>query len=313
MLLYSRLQVAPTGYPAITKFVGATCSREQRSHPISQKALDSDKVPELPEVETTRRGTEPHLLGKTIHGLIVRQHRLRWPIAPALKRLLLGQQIQAVERRAKYLLLRLEQGTLLLHLGMSGSLRILPMNTAPGPHDHVDLLFDNCCLRLRDPRRFGAVLWTRSDPAKHKLIRHLGPEPFSEQFDGDYLYRQARRRHVAVKNFIMGGKVVVGVGNIYASEALFRAGIHPARPCNRISKERYQRLAGEIKAVLQEAIEQGGTTLRDFQREDGSAGYFAQQLLVYGREGEPCPNCGRAIVRRVIGQRSSFYCGWCQR
>lgn len=280
---------------------------------MPQKARDSIKVPELPEVETTRRGIEPHLLGRRIRGLIVRQQRLRWPVAPALKRLLPGRRIQAVERRAKYLLLRLDQGALILHLGMSGSLRVLPLDTAPGPHDHLDLLFDDRCLRLRDPRRFGAALWTCNDPARHKLIRHLGPEPLGESFDGDYLYRQARGRHGAVKNFIMNARVVAGVGNIYASEALFRAGIHPTRPCNRISRERYGRLAAGIRAVLQEAIEQGGTTLRDFQREDGSAGYFAQRLLVYGQEGEPCPGCGRPIVRRVIGQRSSFYCGRCQR
>jgi len=269
-------------------------------------------MPELPEVETTRRGIAPHLEGHTIKGLVVRQPRLRWPITPVLKRSLPGQKIHAVERRAKYLLLRLDKGTLILHLGMSGSLRILPADTPPNPHDHVDLLFDGQCLRLRDPRRFGAVLWTSSDPAKHKLIHHLGPEPLSDDFDADHLYQKSRRRHGAVKNFIMDGKVVVGVGNIYASEALFRAGIHPARACNRISRERYQRLTEEIKAVLSEAIKQGGTTLRDFQQEDGRPGYFAQQLQVYGREGEPCPSCGKGIQKKIIGQRSSYYCSHCQ-
>ncbi|VAX09527.1 Formamidopyrimidine-DNA glycosylase [hydrothermal vent metagenome] len=270
-------------------------------------------MPELPEVETTRNGIEPHLLGQTIQGIIIRQPRLRWPVPPQLKQLLPDQQIHAVERRAKYLLLRMDKGTLILHLGMSGSLRILPADTAPGPHDHVDLLFNNQCLRLRDPRRFGAVLWTQTDPAEHKLIRHLGPEPFSEQFNGSYLHAQSRRRRIAVKNFIMDGKVVVGVGNIYASEALFRAGICPTRSSNRISKGRYEKLACDIKEVLQEAIAQGGTTLKDFQREDGSAGYFAQHLHVYGREGEPCRNCGRPIIKQRIGQRSSFYCSHCQR
>jgi formamidopyrimidine-DNA glycosylase len=219
-------------------------------------------MPELPEVETTRRGIAPHLEGRTIKGLVVRQPRLRWPIPTSLKRNLPGQKINTVERRAKYLLLHLDKGTLILHLGMSGSLRILPADTAPGPHDHVDLLFDGQCLRLRDPRRFGAMLWTRSDPAKHALIHHLGPEPLSNAFDAEHLYQKSRRRHGPVKNFIMDGKVVVGVGNIYASEALFRAHIHPTRPCNRISKARYQRLVAAIKAVLAEAIAQGGTTLR---------------------------------------------------
>jgi formamidopyrimidine-DNA glycosylase len=270
-------------------------------------------VPELPEVETTRRGIAPHLEGRTIEGLIVRQPRLRWPVPAALKRNLPGQKIHAIERRAKYLLLRLDKGTLILHLGMSGSLRILPADTPPGPHDHIDLLFDNKCLRLRDPRRFGALLWTREDPTRHRLIAHLGPEPLSEAFNADHLYAQSRRRHGPVKNLIMDGKVVVGVGNIYASEALFRAGIHPHRPCNRIAQARYARLAGAIKAVLSEAIKQGGTTLRDFQQEDGRPGYFAQRLQVYGREGAPCTGCNNSIHKRIIGQRSSYYCSHCQR
>ncbi len=270
-------------------------------------------MPELPEVETTRRGIEPHLLGRTIQHLIVRQPRLRWPIPRQLEKRLPGERILAVERRAKYLFLRLTGGTLILHLGMSGSLRILPAETRPGPHDHVDLVLGEQVLRLRDPRRFGALLWTAADPARHRLIQPLGPEPLEGGFDGDHLYRLSRNRKIAVKNFIMESKVVVGVGNIYASESLFRAGIHPARPCGRIALERYRRLAEEIKQVLQEAIAQGGTTLKDFQREDGSAGYFAQKLQVYGRENSPCPDCGRPIVRRLIGQRSSFYCTRCQR
>lgn len=270
-------------------------------------------MPELPEVETTRRGIAPHLEGRNIKGLTVRQPQLRWLVSASLKRILPGQTIHAVERRAKYLLLRLDTGTLILHLGMSGSLRILPADTPAGPHDHLDILFDGQCLRLRDPRRFGAVLWTRANPARHKLIQHLGPEPLSDPFDGDYLYRKSRRRHGPVKNLIMDGKVVVGVGNIYASEALYRAGIHPARPCNRISLARYRRLAEEVKQVLREAIEQGGTTLRDFQQEDGRPGYFAQQLQVYGHEGKPCPSCEGPIRKKIIGQRSSYYCGRCQR
>jgi len=269
-------------------------------------------MPELPEVETTRCGIEPHLLGKTIQGIVIRQPRLRWPIPQLLKQLLPGQRILAVERRAKYLFLRLTQGTIIIHLGMSGSLRILPVNAQPGSHDHVDLLLGTKCLRLRDPRRFGALLWTSADPTKHKLIQHLGPEPLSSEFDGHYLYCLSRHRKVAVKNLIMNSKVVVGVGNIYASESLFRAGINPVRPSYCIALRRYMQLAEEIKQVLQEAIAQGGTTLKDFQHEDGSAGYFAQKLLVYGRENRPCPRCGHPIVRRVIGQRSSFYCTQCQ-
>ncbi len=270
-------------------------------------------MPELPEVETTRRGIAPLMEGRTLRGLIVREARLRWPVTPTLKRLLPGQRIVAVARRAKYLLLRLDSGTLIVHLGMSGSLRILPADTPAGPHDHIDLLFDDRCLRLRDPRRFGALLWTRRDPARHKLLRALGPEPFDASFNGEYLYRQARKRHGPVKTLIMDAKVVAGVGNIYASEALFRAGIHPQRPCNRIAQARFERLAETIKAVLAEAIAQGGTTLRDFQQADGQAGYFSVQLQVYEREGAPCPRCAAPIVRRRIGQRSSYFCGHCQR
>ncbi len=269
-------------------------------------------MPELPEVETTRRGIEPHLLGKAIQGIVIRQPRLRWPIPQRLKQLLPGQRILAVERRAKYLFLRLTQGTIIIHLGMSGSLRILPANAQPGSHDHVDFLLGEKCLRLRDPRRFGALLWTAADPTKHKLIQHLGPEPLSSEFDGHYLYRLSRNRKVAVKNFIMDSKVVVGVGNIYASESLFRAGINPVRSGHCTALRRYMQLAEEIKQVLQEAIAQGGTTLKDFHHEDGSAGYFAQKLLVYGRENRACLRCGRPIVKRVIGQRSSFYCTHCQ-
>ncbi|MET0104227.1 MAG: bifunctional DNA-formamidopyrimidine glycosylase/DNA-(apurinic or apyrimidinic site) lyase [Sedimenticola sp.] len=270
-------------------------------------------MPELPEVETTRRGIEPHILGKRITGVIIRQPRLRWPIPRTLQRTLKGETITRVERRAKYLLLVTAKGHLIMHLGMSGSLRVLPPDTPPGPHDHFDLVFEDCCLRLRDPRRFGAVLWTREDPMAHELIAHLGPEPLSDDFNGDYLHALATRRKVAVKNFIMDGKVVVGVGNIYASESLFMSGIHPQRAANRISRARYETLAKNIKAVLSAAIAQGGTTLRDFQREDGKPGYFSQELRVYGRNGEPCPNCGKPVSQRTIGQRSSYFCNHCQR
>lgn len=270
-------------------------------------------MPELPEVETTRSGIAPHIQGQRISGVLVRQPRLRWPIADDLAGRLTGRTVRSVERRAKYLLLNLANGTLILHLGMSGSLRILPRETVPGKHDHFDLLFRSCCLRLRDPRRFGAVLWTDHPVAQHPLIAHLGPEPLSAEFNGGYLHRQAQQRRVAVKSLIMDGRVVVGVGNIYANEALFRAGIHPARPAGRISAARCGRLAEEIKSVLAAAILQGGTTLRDFQQEDGKPGYFAQELLVYGKAGGACPRCGSPLKQQRIGQRSSFYCSRCQR
>ncbi len=271
-------------------------------------------MPELPEVETTRRGIEPHLLNQTVASLVVRQPRLRWPVPALLSELLPGQRVRAVQRRAKYLLLAMDTGTLILHLGMSGSLRVLPASLPAEKHDHLDLVLDNGqCLRLRDPRRFGTVLWQEGDVSNHSLIRHLGPEPLEDDFDGALLHRLAGCRRVAVKNLIMDSKVVVGVGNIYANEALFLARIHPARACGRISKERYGRLAASIKQVLAAAIEQGGTTLRDFSSADGSPGYFALSLNVYGRAGDPCPGCGRPIRQSRIGQRSSFFCNHCQR
>jgi len=269
-------------------------------------------MPELPEVETTLRGITPHIQGQTVRKVIIRHPQLRWPIPRQLPRILRGIRINRLRRRAKYLLLETDKGTLILHLGMSGSLRILPPETPPTAHDHFDLVFDNCCLRLRDPRRFGAVLWSEQDPEQHELIAHLGPEPLSNAFSGEYLYQQSRKRKGAVKNFIMDGKVVVGVGNIYANESLFLSGIHPQRAANRISRPRYLQLADRIKSVLTAAIEQGGTTLKDFQREDGKPGYFAQALQVYGKAGEPCPNCNNPISKKTIGQRSSFYCTHCQ-
>lgn len=270
-------------------------------------------MPELPEVETTRCGIEPHIAGQIIDEIIVRQPRLRWPVPANLNEFLAGKAINAVERRAKYLLLRIGQGALIIHLGMSGSLRVVSVDTPPEKHDHVDLLLGSRILRLRDPRRFGAVLWAEREPLNHTLLRELGPEPLSEAFDGDYLHRLSRGRKSAVKTFIMNGKVVVGVGNIYANEALFLAGIHPKRAAGKIGLERYRKLADAIKAVLAEAIRQGGTTLRDFVQEDGRPGYFAQQLNVYGRGGRPCPKCHEPIREVRVGQRSAFYCGWCQR
>jgi formamidopyrimidine-DNA glycosylase len=270
-------------------------------------------MPELPEVETTRRGLEPHLVGRRITAVRVREPRLRWPVPGDLAARLAGQRVLAVERRAKYLLLRLDRGTLILHLGMSGSLRVLEADAPPLLHDHLDLVLGARCVRLHDPRRFGAVLWTGEDPLAHPRLRTLGPEPLEPAFDGAYLWEQARRRRTAVKSLIMDGRVVVGVGNIYASESLFLAGVLPARSCRRIARERMDRLAGAIKAVLGAAIEQGGTTLRDFVREDGRPGYFEQALRVYGRTGLPCRECGDPISERRIGQRSSFYCRRCQR
>ena len=270
-------------------------------------------MPELPEVETTRRGISPHILGQTVQRVVIRQPQLRWPVPLSIAEQLPGERLERLDRRGKYLLLSLETGTLILHLGMSGSLRILGPDIPAQKHDHFDLVFANGkVLRLRDPRRFGAVLWTGDDPFTHPLLKELGPEPLDEGFDGVYLSAQAGSRRVAVKNLIMDGRVVVGVGNIYANEALFRAGIHPNRACNRIALARYIHLAVAIKQVLAQAIEQGGTTLRDFQQEDGRPGYFAQQLQVYGKTNEPCPTCGALIRTLVVGQRSTFYCGHCQ-
>ncbi len=271
-------------------------------------------MPELPEVETTLRGIAPHLTGARIEHLLVRQRRLRYPVEEGTEQEVEGQRILVLRRRGKYLLMELDRGGLLIHLGMSGSLRVLPSDTPPGPHDHLDLCTAHGrCLRLHDPRRFAVFLWTSAPLEQHRLIRHLGPEPLGADFDGDYLYDQARGRRRAVKSFIMDAHLVVGVGNIYANESLFEAGIHPNRPCGRIARGRYHRLATAIEEVLQEAIMKGGTSLRDFVREDGSPGYFALSLQVYGRDGKPCPRCATPIRRLRIGQRSSFFCPRCQR
>lgn len=269
-------------------------------------------MPELPEVETTRRGIAPHLIGRRIDTAVARTAKLRWPIPP-LAELLPGTRVRAVGRRAKYLLLGFDHGTLIVHLGMSGSLRIVDRDSPARPHDHVDLVFGSHSLRFHDPRRFGAMLWTDDDPLRHPRLRDLGPEPLDERFDGKTLAQAARGRRTAIKNLIMDGRVVVGVGNIYATEALFRAGIHPNRPSHRIALNRFELLAGSIKQVLGYAIERGGTTLRDFLNESGEPGYFAQELLVYGRAGESCKRCGSTIKSRRIGQRASAYCPRCQR
>ena len=270
-------------------------------------------MPELPEVETTRRGIQPHILQHQISGVISRTSKLRWPISKKLNADLAGHKIISVERRAKYLLLGTQVGHLIIHLGMSGSLRIVA-NTSPAQkHDHFDLVFSNTSLRLRDPRRFGAVLWTRKNPLEHKLLAHLGPEPLGAEFDAAYLYQQARGRRIAVKEFIMNSQVVVGVGNIYATEALFMARINPLRAAGNISLQRYQVLCEAIKTVLAKAIECGGTTLRDFSNEAGNPGYFSIELQAYGRAGLPCLTCGRALSAIKLGQRTTTYCKYCQR
>lgn len=270
-------------------------------------------MPELPEVEATRRHLASTLLGETISRIDVRDARLRWPVPERSLENLHGRRVDAIERRAKYLLLRTRAGNVIVHLGMSGSLRVVSDQQPPHKHDHLDVVFRNGqCLRLRDARRFGAVLWASGNPLLHPLLANLGPEPLDEVFDGRCLYRMSRKRRVAVKSFIMNSRTVAGVGNIYASEALFLARIHPARPAGRIALRRYDDLASAIKRVLQEAITQGGTTLRDFVNSDGRPGYFGQQLRVYGRLGSACENCGRALKKRIIDQRSSFFCGHCQ-
>jgi formamidopyrimidine-DNA glycosylase len=270
-------------------------------------------MPELPEVETTRRGLGPHLVGRRVLGLTIRQSRLRWPIPVTIRRRLPGQRIEALERRAKYLLVHTTAGSALLHLGMSGSLRIVAPDVPPATHDHYDWRLDSGrLLRYTDPRRFGCLLWQPPDRI-HPLLAGLGPEPLGDGFDGDHLWRRARGRSAPVKAFLMDQAVVVGVGNIYASEALFAAGIHPRRAAGSVSRERCARLAGEVKRILAHAITRGGTTLRDFLAPDGMPGYFEQELFVYGRDGEPCRVCGTPIRALRLGQRSTWYCPRCQR
>ena len=271
-------------------------------------------MPELPEVETTCRGIAPHIEGQTVKHVIVRQPKLRWPVPETLSQSLTGLSIQSVSRRAKYLLLSTHSGTVLLHLGMSGNLRIVSNNQTVGKHDHVDFVFnDGTVLRLNDPRRFGAVLWTTEPVAQHPLLKDLGPEPLSADFDGKLLHALSKNRSIAVKSFIMDSHIVVGVGNIYANEALFMAGIQPTRPAGKVSLARYQKLAECIRVVLLHAIEQGGTTLRDFVNESGKPGYFQQQLSVYGRAGLPCVACKQPLTEIRIANRSTVFCSTCQR
>lgn len=270
-------------------------------------------MPELPEVETTLRGIKPYLLGQDIRELRVRERRLRYPIPEDTEKVLAGQRIQAVNRRGKYLLVKLGYGNLIIHLGMSGSIRIVPSTSAPNRHDHLDLVMaEGLSLRYRDPRRFGLFLWTPDPVEHHPLVRNLGPEPLGNGFNGAYLHELSRGRSTPVKNFIMDSKVVVGVGNIYANEALFLARLNPNLPADSLSHPICQTLAEAIRLVLNAAIEAGGTSLRDFVREDGNPGYFTPNLKIYGRHGKPCCNCGTVILRVKIGQRSSFFCPKCQ-
>lgn len=270
-------------------------------------------MPELPEVETVLRGLTPHMLGRRIRELKVRDRRLRRPVTEGLETSLVGKEICGLRRRGKYLLLDIEDGVLLLHLGMSGSLRVVSAIAPPEKHDHLDLVLDDGhCIRMRDPRRFGLFLWIEDRPEDHPLLRNLGPEPLEEGFDGSYLYERSRGRRLAIKPFIMDAKVVVGVGNIYASESLILAGIRPDCPAGSVREQSFERLASAIRTVLSDSITAGGTSLRDFVGEDGHPGYFARQLRVYGREGKPCPFCATPIQQVRIGQRSSFFCPQCQ-
>jgi formamidopyrimidine-DNA glycosylase len=269
-------------------------------------------MPELPEVEVTRRGLAPQLAGRVISGVAVREPRLRWPI-PAEVLGLSGMTVRSVERRGKYLIVDCGGGHLILHLGMSGSLRVLPPDTPPGKHDHFDLALGDRILRLRDPRRFGAVLWTASGVEAHPLLAHLGLEPLSRALDAARLHLLTRAHRLPIKLFLMDARRIVGVGNIYASESLYRAGIDPRTPANRVSLERCARLSRAIKQTLRAAIRAGGSTLRDFVGADGAAGYFQQRYWVYDRAGEKCRRCGAAIRRILQGQRSTYFCPRCQR
>ena len=275
-------------------------------------------MPELPEVETARRGLLPHVAGRRVGHVRLRRPDLRWPIPREVEDLLPGQRVEAIRRRAKYLLLDTAAGSALLHLGMSGSLRVLPEDTPVRAHDHVDIGLEGLdgapdrVLRFNDPRRFGCLLWQAPGDV-HPLLAGLGPEPLSDDFDGDYLFSRSRGRAAPVKTFLMDQAVVVGVGNIYAAEALFIAGISPLRPAGKVSRARYVALAEAVKAILAHAIARGGTTLRDFLSPDGAPGYFEQELLAYGRGGAPCPRCGRPMRQALVGQRASVWCGHCQR
>ncbi|MFS3561009.1 bifunctional DNA-formamidopyrimidine glycosylase/DNA-(apurinic or apyrimidinic site) lyase [Proteus mirabilis] len=268
-------------------------------------------MPELPEVETSRRGIEPHLVGNILHYAIVRNSKLRWPVSEKIKTLL-DEPILSVKRRAKYLLIELNRGWIIVHLGMSGSVRILPEEQPEEKHDHIDLVFrDGKVLRYTDPRRFGAWLWCE-DLATSSVLAHLGPEPLSAQFNAQYLYKQSKNKKIAIKPWLMDNKLVVGVGNIYANEALFSSGIMPDRKASSLTEQECDVLVKAIKAVLTRSIEQGGTTLKDFLQSDGKPGYFSQELFVYGRKDKACLICGHTIESIKQGQRSTFFCRHCQ-
>jgi len=270
-------------------------------------------MPELPEVETTRRGINPHIKNQTVDAVIVRERRLRWPIPNDFTETITGHTVIRVSRRAKYLLFELKQGAFMIHLGMSGSLRIVDPALPPQKHDHVDFIFSNGhCLRFNDPRRFGSILWLDNNKRDHALLNALGPEPFASEFNGGYLFAQSRKRKCAVKTFIMDNHVVVGVGNIYANEALFNSGIRPRKAAGRITRAQYQTLSKAILKVLNASIKMGGTTLKDFVGGDGQPGYFQQTLNVYGRENDACRQCESPIKLIRLGQRSTFYCPSCQ-
>lgn len=270
-------------------------------------------MPELPEVETTLRGIAPHLVGQKVTQIVIRQPRLRWPITAGLAELTTGRKLVNAVRRGKYLLLDFGNGHALIHLGMSGSLRIVKVGEPPSFHDHFDLVFGKLALRYCDPRRFGCLLWVEGEPEAHKLLVDLGPEPLTDGFTAAYLYERTRKRTQAVKQFIMDSKIVVGVGNIYANESLFMAGIKPIRKAGSLTRKNCEDLVRDIKFVLQRSIDQGGTTLRDFVGGDGKPGYFKQQLLVYGRGGEPCTRCKKPLKEVRMSDRTTVYCVDCQK
>ena len=271
-------------------------------------------MPELPEVETTRRGLTPHLTDQVIRAVVVRHPKLRWPVPEQLVTLLPGKRIRQIQRRGKYLLFNIESGWLIIHLGMSGSLRMVPAAEKPGAHDHFDLVLTNgLAMRLRDPRRFGAVLWAGSNPFTHPLLARLGMEPMTPALSAEKFFQAARTRSAPIKQVLMDSHLVVGVGNIYANEALFAAGIHPKTAAKRLGLARVQRLIDAVNATLTRAIRAGGSSLRDFVKADGEPGYFQLEYAVYGRTGEPCRHCGRPIKQIRQGQRSSFYCAACQK
>lgn len=270
-------------------------------------------MPELPEVVVTLKGVLPHIQGKQVSDVVVRNSRLRWPVPDNLPELICGQVLVSGRQRAKYMLFQFPQGHLMIHLGMSGNLRIVRKGELPAKHDHVDISFGEVVLRFTDPRRFGSVLWLEGEPEQHRLLQHLGPEPFDSSVDGKYLYRLSRGKTTSVKQFLMDNQMVVGVGNIYANESLFLSGIRPKKAAGQISLKCYERLSNNVKMVLTRAIEQGGTTLKDFVGNEGKPGYFKQQLFVYGRGGEACLNCQAPLKEIKLGQRSTVYCPSCQK